>query len=106
MNPTRIAKPYMAKRPLSPLTPVVRRGHLSCMARPALLPPSQLSRVLLAADVSGRTLRRYLAGASLLGSSLRRIEAALRAEGLERLVQARAAKLHEAGATAGLRAAS
>jgi hypothetical protein len=52
------------------------------MPRPS--PPltvAQLEAVAAAADVSTRTVRRYLAGASVLGSSLRRIRAALASEG-------------------------
>jgi hypothetical protein len=53
------------------------------MPRPS--PPltvAQLEAVAAAADVSTRTVRRYLAGASVLGSSLRRIRAALAVEGI------------------------
>lgn len=63
------------------------------MPRPSILPADQLARVLAAADVSRKTLTRYLAGSSLHASSIRRITAALRAEDLERLVEQRAAKI-------------
>ena len=62
------------------------------MPRPATMPADQRTRVLSAADVSRRTLRRYLAGEPLLASTMRRLDAALRAEGLERLIEVRASK--------------
>lgn len=66
------------------------------MPRPSVAPSARISRVLSAADVSARTLRRYLAGVSVLGSTLRRIENALRAEGLENLIELRAERVKAA----------
>jgi hypothetical protein len=79
--------------PKPPLTPPVRCGQLDCMPRPPVAPSAKISRVLSAADVSARTLRRYLSGVSVLGSTLRRIDAALRAEGLESLIELRAKRV-------------
>lgn len=65
------------------LTPLARRGQLYGMSRTSRLPlqPAQVEAVAAAADVSTKTLRRYLSGASVLGSTLRRITAALVAAG-------------------------
>jgi hypothetical protein len=65
------------------------------MARPAAVPADVRARVSAAADVSEKTLRRYLAGVSVTASTLRRIGAALAAEGREDLIEGRAAKVRE-----------
>lgn len=65
------------------------------MPRPSVIPVPQAVRVREAADVSEKTLRRYLSGVSMLGSTVRRIEAALRAEGLERILVLRAERVQE-----------
>ncbi len=65
------------------------------MPRPSVIPVEQALRVRTAADVCEKTLRRYMAGASVLGSTLRRIEAALRAEGREDIVGRRATRIRE-----------
>lgn len=64
------------------------------MPRPSVIPVEQAARVRAAADVSEKTLRRYLAGVSVLGSTLRRITAALEAEGRADLVERRRALVH------------
>lgn len=45
--------------------------------------------------MSEKTLRRYYHGVSVLGSTMRRIETALRAEGLERVIERRDALVRE-----------
>lgn len=60
------------------------------MARPSGLPLAtpEIERAAAAADVSTRTLRRYLSGVSVLGSTARRIERALHDLGLAAAVRA------------------
>lgn len=55
---------------------------------PPRLPSADVERVAARADVSTKTVRRYLAGVGLLPSTVRRVEAALRAEGLAACVRA------------------
>ncbi len=57
------------------------------MARPSTLPLAtpEIEAVATAADVSTKTVRRYLAGVSVSGSSLRRIDRSLRERGHETL---------------------
>jgi hypothetical protein len=50
----------------------------------------QVAALAAVADVSPKSVRRYLAGASMLASSVRRIEGALRAGGLEAHVRTQA----------------
>lgn len=60
------------------------------MARRYSLDSEQIDAVAEAADVSARSVRRYLGGASMLASSMRRIERALRAAGLDDHVRSEA----------------
>lgn len=90
----------MDRLPRPPLTPHACCGQLVVMPRPSVIPVPQAVRIQKMADVSEKTWRRYLAGVSVLASTMRRIEAALRAEGLERLIDARAEKVRANSAAA------
>lgn len=57
---------------------------------PLPIPPERVAVVAAAADVSTRTVRRYLAGLSMHGSSMRRIARALEGAGHVALVRGRA----------------
>jgi hypothetical protein len=58
------------------------------MSRRYSLDSEQIAAVAAAADVCERSVRRYLGGASMHASSMRRIERALRAAGLDAHVRA------------------
>ncbi len=59
------------------------------MARPSSLPLAtpEIETAATAADVSARTVRRYLAGVSVSASTMRRVERALRGLGLEAAIR-------------------
>ncbi len=59
------------------------------MARAPAVPIALISRVAVRADVSVKSVRRYLAGVQVRGSTARRIEAAARDEGLPELIERR-----------------
>ncbi len=54
------------------------------------IPSADVARVATRADVSTKTVRRYLGGVRLLASTVRRVEAAMRAEGLDAAIVTRA----------------
>lgn len=60
------------------------------MARPSRLPLAtlQIEAVALAADMSTKSVRRYLSGESVSASTMRRVERALRAAGHDSAVRA------------------
>lgn len=60
------------------------------MARVAAYPLDRIAKIAASADVSQKSVRRYLSGASMLGSTIRRIERAAALEGLTDAVERRA----------------
>lgn len=60
------------------------------MARPSRLPLAtpQIEAVAREADVSAKTVRRYLSGVAVSGSTVRRVERALRAAGHDAAIRA------------------
>lgn len=75
---------------------------VSRVSMPSAVPltPGQIETIHARTDVSTRTVRRYLAGAPVHGSTMKRVETALRAEGWEHAIEARAERVEHRCAAA------